>query len=65
MKAFPKSLYRVSSSFICFVIYLGFIGYTAEHWPSGYGFIRYFLIVALGLWFVWKFIIQPFRAGMK
>ncbi len=65
MKAPPKFFYRVSASFICFIIYLAFIGYTADHWPSDYSLIRYILIVALGLWFVWQFVVQPFRAGLK
>ena len=65
MKAPHKSLCRVSRSFAFGVIYLAFIGYTADHWPPAYKALRYVLIAAFGLLFLWYFVIRPFRSGYR
>jgi len=51
-----------TGSFFCFLALLGIGAYVADHWASPYSYI---LIGALSVWFLWKFAVQPFRAGLK
>ena len=51
-----------TGSFFCFLALLAIGGYVVNRWPSPYS---YTVIVALSVWFVWKFVVQPFRAGLK
>jgi hypothetical protein len=57
--------WKISGSFAFVVFCLGFIGYTADHWPSGYQGLRYLLIGAMGVCFLWLFVLRPFRSGLK
>jgi hypothetical protein len=65
MKGLRNFLFGVTGSFIWMVVYQGFIGDTAEHWPSHYRTLRYVLIAAFGALYVWMFLIRPFRAGLR
>ncbi|HEY9509787.1 MAG TPA: hypothetical protein VIV82_08000, partial [Verrucomicrobiae bacterium] len=65
MKISRNWFWKVSGSFAFAVFYMGFIGYTAEHWPSGYQGLRFLLIGALGVCFLWLFVLRPFRSGFK
>ena len=45
----------------CFTI----IGYSQEHWPLALQIVTIALLVGFGLWYLWRFFVQPFRAGLR
>jgi hypothetical protein len=45
----------------CFTI----ISYSREHWPLASQVVTVVLLAAFGLWYLWRFFVQPFRAGLR
>jgi ABC-type nickel/cobalt efflux system permease component RcnA len=41
------------------------IGYSREHWPLALQIVTVALFVSFGLWYLWRFFVQPFRAGLR
>jgi hypothetical protein len=63
MNAFLKSVGTGSGSFFYVVGCMAILGVASELWPSRY--IWYVVGAVLALWYVWRFLIQPFRSGLK
>jgi hypothetical protein len=62
MKDFLKKPGSMRGAIICFFILIAIANYIADHWRSNY---RYVVLFVLGLLFLWKFFLQPLRAGLK
>jgi ABC-type nickel/cobalt efflux system permease component RcnA len=45
----------------CFTI----IGYSREHWPLASQIVTAVLLISFGLWYLWRFFVQPFRIGLR
>ncbi|EEF57965.1 hypothetical protein Cflav_PD1140 [Pedosphaera parvula Ellin514] len=39
--------------------------YAEEHWPLPYRVFTFCFLLGFGVWYLWKFFIQPFRAGLR
>lgn len=61
LSIFASIIDRIVWSVGCITI----IFYAHDHWPlaSQVGVIA--LLLVFGLWFIWKFFVRPFRAGIR
>jgi hypothetical protein len=39
--------------------------YARDHWPTPYSVAVSVLLLGFGVWYCWKFFVQPFRAGLR
>jgi hypothetical protein len=39
--------------------------YAQDHWPTPYVIATGLLLLGFGVWYLWKFFMQPFRAGLR
>jgi hypothetical protein len=61
MKALFKSTGTGWGSFFYLVLLMPIASFATESWrPAHYG-----LMAMLALFYVWRFLIQPFRAGLR
>ncbi len=65
MKTFLKFLPTLIDRFIWTVGLFAITFYTTDRWPTAYWVTMCALLSGFGVWYVWKFVILPFRAGLK
>ncbi len=39
--------------------------YANEHWPLALRIVIGSFILGFGIWYVWRFFVQPFREGLR
>ncbi len=62
MKRFLAKAGTGTGSFFCFLAILGLWSYVSTQWRSPYG---YTVLAALIFFYIWRFVVQPFRAGLR
>lgn len=65
MKAFFKFLPTLMDRVIWMVGLCTIMIYAMDHWPTAFWITLGAILLGLGGWYVWKFVVQPFRAGLK
>jgi hypothetical protein len=55
----------MSQSFFFLILGMAVFSFGVEHWPwnSKLGF--YILMLGFAVWYLWRFFVIPFRAGLK
>lgn len=41
------------------------ISYSREHWPFALQIVTAVLLAGFGLWYLWRYFVEPFRAGLR
>ncbi len=59
------TLAKVADRIVWTVGCLTIIRYADDHWPLGYQIVTAALLVGFGIWYLWRFFVQPFRAGLR
>ena len=65
MNTILKWLPTLVDRFIWVVGLATIICYTMDRWPKAYWVTVGTLLAGFSAWYIWKFVIQPFRAGLK
>jgi len=39
--------------------------YARDHWPTPYNVAICVFFLGFGVWYLWKFFVRPFRAGVR
>ena len=65
MKVFFTALATVIDRIIWMIGVMTILTYALNHWPTAYRVLVSILLVGFGIWYFWKFFIQPFRAGLR
>ena len=65
MKTFLKFLPTLIDRFIWTVGLATIMIYSMDRWPTAYWATLGALLAGFSGWYLWKFVIQPFRAGLK
>jgi len=62
MRAFLSSSATGVGSLVCFIAILALVRHTSERgWPPFWTV----LVAVAGLLYLWRFFVQPFRAGLR
>jgi hypothetical protein len=56
---------NVINDFIWVIGVFAIINYVDKQWPLAYTAVSNALLVGFGVWYVWRFFIQPFREGLR
>jgi hypothetical protein len=63
MKAL-KVLATVLDRIVWMVGVMAIFVYARDHWPRPYTIATCVFLLGFGVWYLWKFVVQPFRAGL-
>jgi hypothetical protein len=65
MKTFLRTLATILDRAIGMIGCITIMSFMQALWPVVYRVCLGVLLPAFGVWYVWKCIIQPFRAGLR
>jgi hypothetical protein len=65
MKAILRYLAGFIDTAIWMVSLITIMICVGDRWPAAFSIMTSFLAVVFGAWYLWKFAIQPFRAGLR
>jgi hypothetical protein len=65
MKAILKKLVYYTDNIIWVVGFLAILSYAHTHCPLAAKVVVFALLAAIGGWYVWRFLLSPFRDALK
>jgi hypothetical protein len=60
-----NTLAKLADRFVWMIGLMTIMGYSREHWPLGWQIVTLVLLVGFSGWYLWRFFVQPFRAGLR
>ena len=65
MKTLLKPLTTLIDRLVWMVGWFAILRYALEHWPVAYAITGGTILAGFGVWYSWRFFVQPFRAGLR
>ena len=59
------TLARFADRLIWMVGCVTIINFSRDHWPMAAQVVTWLMLAAFGLWYLWRFFIRPFKAGIR
>ena len=59
------TLAKVADRFVWMIGCITIISYSGDHWPLALQIATWALLVGFGVWYLWRFFVQPFRDGLR